>query len=160
MTLTPICFFEHKYLYRSQTNQVPNDYYTIPIGKATVRRFGKDITLVTYGMGVHWAEELADEMETTLEIIDLRTLLPWDKEAVKKSVKKTGKILILHEDCLTGGIGSEIAAWVSEYCFEYLDAPIMRTAGLDTPVPFAKILEEDFLPKKRLKEKIVELLKY
>ena len=156
----PYLFFEHKYLYRSQTNQVPNDYYTIPIGKATVRRFGKDITLVTYGMGVHWAEELADEMETTLEIIDLRTLLPWDKEAVKKSVKKTGKILILHEDCLTGGIGSEIAAWVSEYCFEYLDAPIMRTAGLDTPVPFAKILEEDFLPKKRLKEKIVELLKY
>jgi len=112
-------------------------------------------------MGVIWAEQLlAKQPELNLELIDLRTLLPWDKETVAKSVRKTGKVLVLHEDCETGGVGGEIAAWIGEHCFEHLDAPVMRVGSLDTPVPFSSILEENFLPKHRFADKIKELLKY
>ena len=157
----PVLFFEHKLMYRSIKQEIPDDYYTVEIGKAKLVTEGSDITIVTYGMGVHWAREILATMpDVSADIIDLRTLLPWDCVAVKESVQKTGRILILHEDTLTGGVGAEIAAWVSEHCFPYLDAPVMREAGLDTPIPFAPTLEENFLPKGRLKYKIEELLKF
>ncbi len=156
----PYLYFEHKYLYRSLKGNVPDAYYTTEIGKAVINREGSDITIVTYGMGIHWANKVVAEVERSIEIIDLRTLLPWDKEAVAASVQKTGKVLILHEDCMTGGIGGEIAAWISEHCFEQLDGPVMREAGLDTPVPFAEDLERNFLPNSRLKEKIEILGSY
>jgi 2-oxoisovalerate dehydrogenase E1 component len=112
-------------------------------------------------MGVHWAKELLNTMpEVKADLIDLRTLLPWDKEAVQESVKKTGRVLILHEDTLTGGIGGEISAWINEHCFKALDAPVVRVASLDTPIPFAPTLEQDFLPKGRLKSKLEDLLKF
>jgi 2-oxoisovalerate dehydrogenase E1 component len=154
-------YFEHKFLYRSLKEKIPTDYYTLPIGKANLVREGSDITIVTYGMGVHWAKEVMDSMEDiSIDILDLRSLLPWDKDAVANSVQKTNRVLVLHEDTLTGGIGAEISAWINEHCFEHLDAPIMRLASLDTPVPFAPTLERNFLPKGRLKEKINELLKF
>ena len=156
----PYLYFEHKYLYRSLSGNVPDAYYTTEVGKAVINREGSDMTLVTYGMGVHWANEVASNSECSIEIIDLRTLLPWDKETVATSVRKTGRVLILHEDCMTGGIGGEIAAWISEYCFEYLDAPVMREASLDTPVPFAVDLEKHFLPNSRLEDKILMLISY
>lgn len=155
----PFLYFEHKYLYRSLSGEVPSRYYTTEIGKATVKE-GSDLSIVTYGMGVHWANELADSSEASIEIIDLRTLLPWDKKSVKASAEKTGRVLVLHEDCLTGGIGAEIAAWISEHCFESLDAPVIRVASLDTPVPFAANLERNFLPKERLSDKVDQLLSY
>jgi 2-oxoisovalerate dehydrogenase E1 component len=112
-------------------------------------------------MGVHWAKEILNSMPTIkADVLDLRTLLPWDKDAVKTTIRKTNRVLLLHEDTLTGGIGAEIAAWISEHCFEYLDAPVMRVASLDTAIPFAPTLENNFLPKGRLKIKIEELLKY
>ncbi|MEM6829865.1 MAG: transketolase C-terminal domain-containing protein, partial [Bacteroidota bacterium] len=150
----------HKYLYRSLYSDVPDDYYTTEVGKASIVQEGSDATIITYGMGVHWAKEAITDQDASIEIIDLRTLLPWDKESVKESVIKTGRVLILHEDCMTGGIGGEIAAWVSEHCFEYLDAPVMREASLDTPVPFAADLERNFLPNSRLKETLKKLLSY
>ena len=153
-------FFEHKYLYRSLKEEIPDDYYTYSIGTANLVSEGKDFGIITYGLGVHWAMEAIKEMEVTASVLDLRSLLPWDKEAVGQLVLSTNKVLILHEDTLTGGIGSEIAAWISENCFEYLDAPVLRCASLDTPVPFAKELEENFLPKSRLKGKIEQLLRY
>ncbi|RKQ51388.1 2-oxoisovalerate dehydrogenase E1 component [Roseivirga pacifica] len=157
----PYLFFEHKALYRSHTQEIPDDYYTTEVGKAALASEGNDLTIVTYGMGVHWALEAISQLEgITADIVDLRTLLPWDKEAVKESVSKTNKVLILHEDTLTGGIGAEIAAWISENCFEVLDAPVMREASLDTPVPFTKTLEENFLPQKRLLEKLKSLSEY
>ena len=156
----PYLFFEHKALYRSLTGNVPEAYYTTEVGKAVVNREGSDISIITYGMGVLWANEVASKSDHSIEIIDLRTLLPWDKEAVATTVKKTGRTLILHEDCMTGGIGGEIAAWISENCFEYLDAPVIREASLDTPVPFAADLERDFLPNSRLEERISELVNY
>lgn len=156
----PYLYFEHKYLYRSLSGDVPEAYYTTEVGKAVVVQSGIDATIVTYGMGVHWAREVAESNDGSIEIIDLRTLLPWDKETVADSVRKTGRALILHEDCMTGGIGGEIAAWISEHCFESLDAPVMREASLDTPVPFAANLESDFLPKKRLVEGLTSLLDY
>ncbi len=155
----PYLYFEHKFLYRSITEEVPNDYYTIEIGKANIVKMGDQLTIVTYGLGVHWALEASEEIEG-LEIIDLRTLQPWDKETVGGSVSKTSKALVLHEDCLTGGIGAEIAAWINENCFRDLDAPVIREASLDTPVPFAASLENNFLPKNRLIEKINTLLSY
>jgi 2-oxoisovalerate dehydrogenase E1 component len=118
------------------------------------------MSIITYGMGVHWAREAVDEMGVDAEIIDLRTLLPWDKETVADSVKKTGRVLILHEDTLTGGVGAELAAWIAETCFQYLDAPVFRVASLDTPVPFAAPLEQNFLPKGRLRARIGELMKF
>ncbi len=156
----PYLYFEHKALYRSLSGDVPEGYYTTEVGKAAIAREGSDITIVTYGMGVHWALDLAKEHESSIEIIDLRTLLPWDKETVEASVRKTGRVLILHEDCLTGGIGGEISAHISEHCFEALDAPVVRVASLDTPVPFAADLERNFLPKDRLVEKVNQLLSY
>lgn len=156
----PFLYFEHKYLYRSLSGEVPEGYYTTEVGKAAVAKVGSNLTIVTYGMGVHWALELADNHEASIEIIDLKTLLPWDKESIRTSVKKTNKALILHEDCMTGGIGGEIAAWLAEYCFDDLDAPVMRVASLDTPVPFSPILERNFLPKERLVEKVDALLSY
>ncbi len=154
----PYLYFEHKFLYRSISDDVPDDYYTVPVGKAAVVTKGDDITIITYGLAVHWALEILKQLpEVSAEVIDLRTLLPWDKETVAASVKKTGKVLIAHEDCLTGGIGAEIAAWISENYFAYLDAPIMREGGLDTAVPFAPALEQNFLPRYRMEEKIKQL---
>lgn len=156
----PVMYFEHKYLYRSLNGPVPSEYYTVEIGRAKVDRPGADMSIITYGMGVHWAREAVDEMGVDAEIIDLRTLLPWDKETVADSVKKTGRVLILHEDTLTGGVGAELAAWIAETCFQYLDAPVFRVASLDTPVPFAAPLEQNFLPKGRLRARIGELMKF
>lgn len=157
----PYLFFEHKALYRSISETIPNEYYTTEIGKAKLVSVGNDISIITYGIGVHWAKEIIEDSNNiSADILDLRTLLPWDKEAVMQTVIKTSRVIIVHEDCLTGGIGSEIAAWISENCFEYLDAPVLRAGSLDTPVPFSANLEENFLPKKRLKDKIEMLLKY
>lgn len=157
----PYLYFEHKALYRSLSAEIPDDYYTIEVGKAATVREGEDISIITYGMGVHWATEYLDQhREISADVIDLRTLLPWDEEAVAATVKKTGKVLLLHEDCLTGGIGGELAAWIAEHCFEYLDAPVMRVGSLDTPVPFSANLEANFLPKQRLKDKIEALIAF
>lgn len=154
----PVLYFEHKMLYRSITGLLPSDYYETPIGKAKVILPGDEVSIITYGAGVHWALEFANlNKEYSIEIIDLRTLLPLDLKAIEQTVKKTGKVLILHEDTLTGGIGGEIAAWIGENCFQFLDAPIMRCASLDTAVPFNKDLEQNFLAKSRLK-KIIESL--
>jgi 2-oxoisovalerate dehydrogenase E1 component len=148
-------------LYRSISQEIPNDYYTIEIGKANLVAEGTDLSIITYGMGVHWAKQLQQDMpETSIEILDLRSLLPWDKEAVQATVAKTGRIIVLHEDTMTGGIGGEIAAWIGENCFQQLDGPVMRVAGLDTAIPFAPPLEQEFLPKQRLREKIEAILNY
>jgi len=155
----PVMYFEHKALYRSNEGNVPEEYYTIEIGKANLVSEGEDVSIITYGAGVHWALEAVNQ-ETTVDILDLRTLLPFDKEAIAKTVKKTGKVLVLHEDTLTGGIGAEISAWITENLFEYLDAPVMRCASLDSPVPFAISLEQNFLAKKRLQGKLEELLSF
>jgi len=157
----PYLYFEHKVLYRSIKDQIPDDYYTLEIGKAALVSEGNDLSIITYGMGVHWAKEIMDSLsEVSADILDLRTLLPWDKDAVLATVKKTGRVLILHEDTLTGGIGGEIAAWISEHAFSYLDAPVFREASLDTAIPFASTLEQNFLPKGRLKSRIEQLLKF
>lgn len=157
----PVLFFEHKYLYRSLKSGVPSDYYTTEIGKARTVREGNDLTIITYGLGVQWAEEyLEQHTEISVEVLDLRTLLPLDTEAVYAAVKKTGRVIVLHEDCMTGGIGGEIAALIAENCFEYLDAPVKRVASLDTPVPFAVPLEQQFLPKVRIDEAVKGILNY
>lgn len=156
----PYMYFEHKLLYRSLNEDIPDDYYTVEVGKARLAAEGTDLSVITYGMGVHWALAVCRELGVSADIVDLRTLLPWDKEAVSQSVKKTNKVLVLHEDCLTGGIGAEIAAWIGEHCFKYLDAPVVREASLDTPVPFAPALEQNFLPKGRLRHRIEELLRF
>lgn len=153
----PVLFFEHKALYRSIEGMVPDDYYTLETGKASIVKSGDHLTVITYGWGVHWAVEACDALGISAEIIDLRTLMPWDKEAVKAAVEKTGKVLVLHEDTITGGIGAEIAAWISEHCFTALDAPVKRVGSLDTPVPLAKDLEDHFLPKQRLREALTAL---
>lgn len=160
----PVMFFEHKAMYRSITGPVPEQPYSIPFGQARVVREGADLSIITYGMGVHWATELADRMaasgEAQLDVIDLRTLVPLDVETILASVKKTGRVLLLHEDTLTGGFGGELAAIIAEQAFAHLDAPIVRVASWDTPVPFAIPLEQGFLPKGRLKEAVVKLLRY
>lgn len=157
----PVMVFEHKFLYRSIREEIPDDYYTVEIGKAKTVREGSDLTIITYGLGVHWAKEYTEKhSDYSIEIIDLRTLLPLDTESIYNSVRKTGKVLVLHEDCMTGGIGGEIVALISENCFESLDAPVKRVASLDTPVPFAANLEEQFLPKQRLDEAIAQMMKY
>jgi 2-oxoisovalerate dehydrogenase E1 component len=155
----PVMYFEHKALYRSVTGQVPEEYYEIEIGKARHVQSGDDISIITYGAGVHWAEDYASEhTEISIDILDLRTLLPLDYEAIKAAVKRTGKVLLLHEDTLLGGIGGEISAWITENCFEYLDARVMRCASLDTPIPFNIELENNFMAKARLGEMINKLL--
>jgi 2-oxoisovalerate dehydrogenase E1 component len=157
----PVLFFEHKALYRRISAPVPESYYELPLGVARVVKSGEEISLVTYGAGVHWALEAQAALpHLSIEIVDLRTLLPWDKETVFESVRKTGKVLVLHEDCHTGGVGAEIAATLSEELFRYLDAPVTRLAALDTPVPFNAKLEEEFLPAGRLAAKLVELAAY
>lgn len=153
----PILFFEHKALYRSLEEEVFDDYYTIEIGKAKTVKEGEELSIITYGAAVHWAVKACETMGIDANIIDLRTLLPWDKEAVEESIQKTGKALIVHEDTLTGGIGAELSAWINEHCFTYLDAPVIRVGSLDTPVPLAKDLEESFLAKKRLSEALTKL---
>lgn len=157
----PVMFFEHKALYRSVTGPVPEDYYEIEIGKARQVQTGDDISIVTYGAGVHWAEDYAMEhTDISIDILDLRTLLPLDYDAIAAAVKRTGKVLLLHEDTSTGGIGGAIAAWIAENCFQYLDAPVMRCASLDTPVPFNIELENNFLAKARLHEQVQKLINY
>lgn len=157
----PVMYFEHKALYRSVSGEVPDDYYTIEIGKAKTILDGNEASVITYGMGVHWALDFAREHpDISLHILDLRTLAPLDYEAIYQSVKATGKVLVLHEDTLTGGWGGEISAWICEHCFELLDAPVMRCASLDTPVPFAKELEQNFLASSRLDGVIRQLLRY
>lgn len=157
----PVMFFEHKALYRSIKGSVPEEYYTLPIGRANLLRDGKDLTIITYGWGVHWAlEALQESPEIFADLIDLRTLLPLDTETIFTSIKKTGKAIVLHEDTLTGGIGAEIAALISQHCFEHLDAPVVRSGSLDTPVPFNADMEWNFLPKERFKKQLVELWKY
>jgi 2-oxoisovalerate dehydrogenase E1 component len=156
----PVLVFEHKFLYRSIREQIPNDYYTVEIGKANTIKEGSDLTIITYGLGVHWARDFAADSDYSIEVIDLRTLLPLDTDAIYASVRKTGKAIVLHEDCMTGGIGGEIVARISEHCFQSLDAPVKRVASLDTPVPFAAKLEQQFLPKERLAEAVESLMKY
>jgi 2-oxoisovalerate dehydrogenase E1 component len=157
----PVLYFEHKALYRSVTGNVPEAYYTIPIGKAKTVNKGTDISIITYGAGLHWALEYqVQHPEISIELLDLRSLQPLDYGAIKAAVSATGKVLILHEDNLTGGIGGEISAWISEHCFEQLDAPVMRCASLDTPIPFNQALEKNYLAKSRLDESIQKLLSY
>lgn len=156
----PVMYFEHKMLYRSISGHVPDDYYTTEIGKAALAAEGDDFSVITYGMGVHWAKQLIEKQGLSADVLDLRTLLPWDKDAVRKTVEKTGRVIVLHEDTLTGGIGAEIAAWISENCFEKLDAPVLRVGGLDTAIPFAPPLEQQFLPTKRFEEAVEKMLAY
>lgn len=157
----PVMFFEHKALYRSVSGMVPDIYYETPIGKAAVTKAGTDITVITYGAGVHWALNYQEQHpDTSLHILDLRTLLPLDYDSIREAVATTGKVLILHEDTLTGGIGGEVSAWISEHCFELLDAPVMRCASLDTPIPFNIELEKNFMANSRLEEYIKKLMDY
>ncbi len=156
----PVLFFEHKALYRKLTDDIPDAYYTVPIGKAALAREGNDISVITYGMGVHWAIAVCEKNNIDADILDLRTLLPLDLDSIAATVKKTGKIIIVHEDTLTGGIGGEIAAYISEHLFSHLDAPVMRCASLDTPVPFNLELEQNFLAEKRLEEMLLRLTAY
>ncbi|MCB9193752.1 MAG: dehydrogenase [Flavobacteriales bacterium] len=156
----PVLYFEHKALYRSITGPVPEAPYAIPFGRAAIVRKGSALSIITYGMGLHWAVDAARELDVDAEIIDLRTLVPLDVETIYGSVRKTGRALVLHEDTLTGGIGGEISALITEHCFEQLDAPVLRVASIDTPVPFAIPLEQGFLAKGRVKEVIQRLLAY
>ncbi len=157
----PVMFFEHKALYRSISEEVSEDYFTLPFGEARLVRHGSDLTIVTYGLGVHWALEALNEFsDLSADLIDLRTLVPLDTKTIYDSVKKTGKVIVMHEDTLTGGIAGEIAALISEHCFNYLDAPVMREGSLDTPVPMNVDLEHNFLPKERFKDKLLKLWRY
>lgn len=157
----PVLFFEHKGLYRSIYQDVPTDYYTLPLGKACLLKTGDAITIVSYGAGIHWAlETLEASLEIQADLIDLRTLAPLDIEAIYTSVKKTGKLIILQEDSLFGGVASDISALVMENCFEFLDAPVKRVASLETPIPFAKKLEDNYLPKERFKAELQKMLAY
>ena len=157
----PVLYFEHKALYRSINGAVPDEYYEIEIGKARIVQMGTDVSIITYGMGVHWALECAKKnRHVSFDILDLRTLLPLDYDAIKASVIRTGKVLILHEDTLTGGLGGELSAWINEHCFLQLDAPVVRCASLDTPIPFNVELEKNFLAKSRLDTIIEKLIKY
>jgi len=157
----PVLYFEHKALYRRIQDAVPEAYYNLPIGIARIAKSGKDLTLITYGMGVVQALELQQEMpEVDMEIIDLRTLLPWDKELVSQSVRQTHRALVLYEGTYTAGVGAEIAAWIGEFLFQELDAPVVRVASLDTPVPFSLTLEAAFLPWDRLRAAIEKLIAF
>jgi 2-oxoisovalerate dehydrogenase E1 component len=158
----PVLFFEHKHLYRMMEleEEVYEDYYELQIGPASVVRSGEELTVITYGAGVHWAKKAVEETGIDADIINLRTLLPWDKGTVEASVRKTGKGIILHEDTITGGIGAEIAAHIARHCFTSLDAPVMRTGGLDTPIPFNLSLEKNFLPVDRFRKDLESLAAY
>lgn len=157
----PVLFFEHKKLYRSLKGVVPTGYYTIPFGKARFHEKGDDLTIITYGLGVHIAlDTLKKHPEIKADLIDLRTLIPWDKNSVLESVKKTGKAIILHEDTLVNGFGGEISAFISEMAFEDLDAPVMRAASQNSPIPFNADLEKQFMPDQIFEEKLIQLWKY
>lgn len=157
----PVIYFEHKQLYRSLTGPVTEEYSLVEIGKANVLRTGPDLSIITYGMGVHWALSYLDEnTNLSATLIDLRSLQPWDKEAVRDAVKNTGKVLILHEDTLSSGFGAELSAWIAEHCFEYLDAPVLRCASLDTAIPMNQTLETTFLANSRLDETVKKLMRY
>jgi 2-oxoisovalerate dehydrogenase E1 component len=157
----PVLYFEHKALYRSISGPVPEAYYETEIGKARIVDEGNDITIITYGAGVHWAMDFAkNHSDLSIYILDLRTLLPLDYAAIRTAVAATGKVLLLHEDSLIGGIGGEIAAWIAENCFSYLDAPVMRCASLDTPIPFNLELEKNFMAYSRLDEYVNKLMNY
>jgi 2-oxoisovalerate dehydrogenase E1 component len=157
----PVIYFEHKYLYRSLSGLVPEGRYAMEIGKANVLRTGSALSIITYGLGVHWAlNYLNEHSEIDATLVDLCSLQPWDQEAVSKAVQQTGRVLVLHEDTLASGFGAELAAWISEHCFKYLDAPVMRCGSLDTAIPMSKTLEESFLAKSRLKETVDRLLAY
>lgn len=157
----PVMYFEHKALYRSVNGEVPEEYYEVEIGKARHVLSGDEISIITYGSGVIWAEDFAAEHpEISIDILDLRSLAPLDYAAIREAVKRTGRVLILHEDTLIGGIGGEIAAWIGEHCFGLLDAPVMRCASLDTPIPFNTELEQNFLAKSRIEEYVEKLLSY
>ena len=157
----PVLFFEHKALYRSIRQEVPKNYFTLPLGKAALLKEGKEISIISFGAAVHWAlQTLEKHKDVKADLLDLRTLQPLDTEAIYASVRKTGKVIILQEDSLFGGIGSDIAALVAENCFEYLDAPVRRVGSLETPIPFASALEEGYLPKQRFEEELMKLLHY
>lgn len=157
----PVLFFEHKALYRSISGPVPTGYYSIEIGKAKLVQEGDDITIITYGAAVHWALDYAQRHpQFSLHILDLRTLLPLDYSAIEMAVRQTGKVMVLHEDTLTGGVGAEVAAWIGEHCFSLLDAPVMRCASLDTPIPFNTTLEQHFMAYSRLGECLEKLMEY
>lgn len=157
----PILFFEHKQLYRSVYQDVPTDYYTIPLGKAALLKEGNQVTIIAFGAAVHWAlETLAKNPELSADVLDLRTLQPLDTQAIYASVKKTGRAIIYQEDTLFGGIASDISALIMENCFQYLDAPVKRVASLDSPIPFTKALEDQYLPKDRFEKELLELLQY
>lgn len=157
----PVIYFEHKYLYRSLSGLVPEGFYTVEIGKANVLKEGQQLSIITYGLGVHWAlDYLKANPQISATVVDLVSLQPWDKATVEATVKATGRVLILHEDTLSSGFGAEISAWISEHCFEYLDAPVMRCASLDTAIPMSKVLEDDFLAKARLGKAIEKLISY
>lgn len=157
----PVLFFEHKQLYRSVYQDVPSDYYTLPLGKAALIKEGDDVTIISFGAGVHWAlETLSKNTDISADLLDLRTLQPLDKEAIYTSVRKTGKVIILQEDSLFGGIASDLSAMIMEDCFEYLDGPVKRVASLDSPIPFTKALEDQYLPKGRFEAVLNELLAY
>lgn len=157
----PVLYFEHKALYRSVSGALPEEYYEIEIGKARHVRNGDEVAIITYGAAVHWAEDYAAEHpEISIDILDLRSLAPLDYTAIRAAVQRTGRVLLLHEDTLIGGIGGEIAAWIAEHCFELLDAPVMRCASLDTPIPFHIELEQNFLAKARLDETVQKLVTY
>ncbi|MBT8384390.1 MAG: dehydrogenase, partial [Bacteroidia bacterium] len=157
----PVLFFEHKALYRSIRQDVPTDYYTLPFGKASLLQEGNDMTIIAFGAAVHWAMSVLDQFsDITVDLIDLRTLQPLDTETIFKSVKKTGKAMIVQEDSLFGGIASDISALIHENCFEFLDAPVKRVASLETPIPFISQLEDQYLPKGRLEKEIKLLLHY
>lgn len=157
----PVLYFEHKALYRSVSGDVPEEYYEIEIGKARHVRSGDEVSIITYGAGVHWAEDYASEHpEISIDILDLRTLAPLDYHAIREAVKRTGRVLLLHEDTLIGGIGGEIAAWIAEHCFSLLDAPVMRCGSLETPIPFNTELEQNFMAKARLGDYVQKLMNY
>jgi 2-oxoisovalerate dehydrogenase E1 component len=157
----PILFFEHKQLYRSIHQDVPTNYYTIPLGKAALLKEGDAVTIISFGASVHWAlETLAKNPEIAADLLDLRTLQPLDTEAIFASVKKTGRVIIYQEDSMFGGIASDISAMIMENCFEYLDAPVKRCASLDSPIPFTKALEDQYLPKGRFEKELLALIAY
>jgi len=157
----PVMFFEHKALYRSIYQDVPKDYYTIPFGKAALLKEGNDVTVISFGAGVHWALETLDKNSgIKADLLDLRTLQPLDTEAIYKSVKKTGRVIILQEDSLFGGIASDISAMIMEECFEYLDAPVKRVGSLESAIPFTKVLEDQYLPKQRFETALLDLIAY
>jgi 2-oxoisovalerate dehydrogenase E1 component len=157
----PVMFFEHKQLYRSIYQDVPSDYYTIPCGKAALIKEGIQVTIISFGAGVHWALETLDKHpKISADLLDLRTLQPLDSEAIFASVKKTNKVIILQEDSLFGGIASDISAMIMEQCFEHLDAPVRRVGSLESAIPFVKALEDQYLPKERFEKELIELLAY